>query len=73
LTFGRGYAIYTDFTWLDWLLLVIIGFSNLVRNAFKIKAYQNQSSAKLQILTPIQTLITVIGNILLFHQKENTT
>jgi len=73
LTFGRGYSIFKEFTWMDWSLLAATSLSNLVRNAFKIKAYQFQSSAKLQILTPIQTLITVLGNILIFHQKQDTT
>ena len=70
-TFGKGMSIFLEFNYFDWGLLVGTALSKMAMMLCKIKALQMQSAAELQILSPVQTLITFVGQIALFHMNFN--
>lgn len=65
--FSKDPGVFWRFSVFDWCILGGTSLSKLVMMLFKIKALQLQSAAKLQILSPIQTVVTFAGQILLFH------
>ena len=70
-TVGKGMSIFLEFNYFDWGLMVGTALAKMAMLLCKIKALQMQSAAKLQILSPVQTVITFVGQIALFHQDFN--
>lgn len=66
--FSDGLAIFNYFNLLDWTIMTVTALAKMLMLWTKIKALQLQSSAKLQILSPVQTVITFVVQITLFHE-----
>lgn len=66
--FGDSFKIFNYFNLLDWTIMTVTALAKMLMLWTKIKALQLQSSAKLQILSPVQTVITFVVQITLFHE-----
>ena len=66
-SFGQGLSICKDFDLDDWGMIAVSALSGCIKNICKIKALQMQSSAKLQLLDPLQTVILFVVQVFCFH------
>lgn len=70
---GQGLGIYYTFSNYSWMLLFVNGFTATTFQMCRFKAFQLQNVAKLQLLTPVTTLIQFCADLILFHIAYSNT
>ena len=70
---GQGLGIYYTFSTHSWMLLFVNGFTATTFQMCRFKAFQLQNAAKLQLLTPVTTLIQFCADLILFHITYSNT
>ena len=52
-----GFQVFFNFSWQSWVILLCMGLLDPVSKTSRFKALKLQKAGKLEILTPVQTLL----------------